>query len=73
MPQWSWPYNGLLFSTDPVALDYTGWQIIEAKRAEHNFKPLKEIGREPTYISTAADGNHLLGTNDPNHMELVYI
>ena len=73
MPQWSWPYNGLLFSTDPVALDYTGWQLIEAKRAEHNFKPLKEIGREPTYISTAADKNHLLGTNDPNHMELVYI
>jgi len=29
-----WPFNGLIVSRDPVALDYTGWQIIEQKRAE---------------------------------------
>jgi len=34
MPQWSWPFNGVIASRDPVALDYTGWQIIERKRAE---------------------------------------
>ena len=35
MPQWSWPYNGLMVARDPVALDYTGWQILERKRAEN--------------------------------------
>jgi uncharacterized protein (DUF362 family) len=73
MPQWTWPFNGLLFSTDPVALDHIGWQLIETERLKHNFKPLKEIGREPTYIATAADGNHQLGTNDPGRMEVVYV
>ena len=24
MPQWSWPFNGVIASRDPVALDYTG-------------------------------------------------
>jgi len=24
MPQWMWPFNGLLVSRDPVALDYVG-------------------------------------------------
>ena len=37
----SWPYNGLLVARDPVALDYTGWQIIERKRAEKGMKPLQ--------------------------------
>ena len=42
MPQWTWPYNGLIVGRDPVALDYTGWQIIEKKRAEVGMKSLKE-------------------------------
>ena len=40
MPQWMWPFNGLLVSRDPVALDYVGWKIIEKKRAEVGMKPL---------------------------------
>jgi hypothetical protein len=28
------PINGLMVARDPVALDYTGWQILERKRAE---------------------------------------
>ncbi len=71
MPQWTWPYNGLIVGRDPVALDYTGWQIIERKRAEKGMKSLKEMKREPTYIRTAADSEHRLGTNDPNRIELV--
>ena len=73
MPQWTWPYNGLLVARDPVALDYTGWQIIERKRAEKGMKPLKEMKREPTYIATAADASHRLGTNDPRRIELVEV
>jgi hypothetical protein len=31
----------LMVSQDPVALDYTGWQIIERKRAEKGLKTLE--------------------------------
>jgi uncharacterized protein (DUF362 family) len=69
MPQWTWPYNGLFASFDPVALDYVGWQIIEQKRAEKGMKPLRELKREPVYIATAADAQHQLGTNNPRKIE----
>jgi len=71
MPQWSWPYNGLIVSRDPVALDYTGWQIIERQRAERGMKSLREMRREPVYIARAADAQHRLGTNDPGRIDLV--
>jgi hypothetical protein len=73
MPQWTWPYNGLLVARDPVALDYTGWQIIERKRAEKGMKPLKEMKREPAYIATAADAQHRLGINDPKRIDVVEV
>ena len=73
MPQWMWPFNGLLVSRDPVALDYVGWKIIEKKRAEVGMKPLAEIKREPVYIATAADAEHRLGTCDPQRIEQVEI
>ncbi len=73
MPQWTWPFNGLLVARDPVALDYTGWQIIEKKRAEKGMKTLKEMKREPAYIATAADPQHRLGNNDPKRMEVTEV
>ncbi len=71
MPQWSWPFNGLLVSRDPVALDWVGWQIIEQKRAEKGMKSLKAAGREPRYIATAADARHRLGTNEAGRIQRV--
>ncbi len=68
-PNWAWPYNGLLLGRDPVALDYVGWQIIEAKRAKEGLKSFAADGREPRYIATAADAKHRLGTNDPALIE----
>jgi uncharacterized protein (DUF362 family) len=73
MPQWSWPYNGLMVARDPVALDYTGWQILERKRAEKGMKPLRDLHREPLYIATAADASHRLGTNDPNRIDVMEV
>jgi len=73
MPQWTWPFNGLLVAGDPVALDYTGWQIIEHQRSERGMKTLKELRREPAYIATAADSRHRLGTNDPRRIERVEV
>jgi uncharacterized protein (DUF362 family) len=71
MPHWRWPYNGLLIGTDPVALDYTGWHIIEDERHRRGLKSLQEAGREPRYIQTAADADHRLGTCDPDRIELI--
>jgi uncharacterized protein (DUF362 family) len=68
MPQWSWPMNAVLASLDPVALDYTGWQIIEQKRAEKGMKPLKAVNREPSYIATAAGPEHRIGVSDPKRI-----
>jgi uncharacterized protein (DUF362 family) len=73
MPQWTWPCNSLLVSRDPVALDFTGWQMIEQKRKEKGMKPLRELGRAPAYIATAADADHRLGTNDPSLIEKVEV
>ncbi len=70
-PHWTWAYNGLIAGLDPVALDHVGWKLIEQKRAEEKMKTLKELNREPTYIHTAADRRHRLGTNDPSRIELV--
>lgn len=70
MPQWAWPYNGLLIGTDLVALDTVAWDIIEKKRAEKGMPSLKQAGREPTYIATAADENHRLGCNDLNKIRI---
>jgi uncharacterized protein (DUF362 family) len=73
MPQWRWPYNGLIVARDSVALDYTGWRIIEQKRAEKGLPSLRTLKREPAYIATAAGPLHSLGTNDPNEIERVEV
>jgi uncharacterized protein (DUF362 family) len=73
MPQWTWPYDGLIVGLDPVAVDYTGWQIIEKKRAQVGMKSLQEARRAPHYIATAADAQHRLGTDDPRRIDLVEV
>jgi uncharacterized protein (DUF362 family) len=70
-PEHSWNANALLVSADPVALDHTGWRMIERKRAEKGLKTLEAEGRPPRYIATAADATHRLGTNDPKKISVV--
>jgi len=72
-PEFSWKHNALLVSQDPVALDYTGWQIVERKRAEEKLKTLEAEERAPRYIATAADAQHGLGTNDPRRITTVEV
>jgi len=72
-PQYSWKENALIVSQDPVALDYTGWRMIERKRAEKGLKPLEAEKRAPSYIATAADAQHRLGTNDPQRIALLEV
>ena len=72
-PEHSWNADTLLVSQDAVALDYTGWQIIERKRAEKGLKTLEQEERAPHYIATAADGEHRLGVNDPSKIAVVEV
>jgi len=60
-PEHSWNANSVIVSEDPVALDWTGWQMIERKRAEMGLKTLEAEKRAPHYIATAADSDHRLG------------
>jgi uncharacterized protein (DUF362 family) len=71
MPQWAWPFHSLLAGRDPVALDYTGWRIIEQQRAAKGLPTLQAAKREPVYIARAADEQHRLGTNDPAMIDKV--
>jgi uncharacterized protein (DUF362 family) len=71
VPRWAWPYQGLLASTDPVALDTVGWQILEARRREVGLGPLAAEGREPRYIAGAAKLG--LGVADPTRIERVEV
>jgi uncharacterized protein (DUF362 family) len=71
-PQFTWQQNALIVSTDPVALDQAGWQLIERKRAEKGLKTLAAEGREPRYIATgrrrtAPPGSQRLATHCPGH------
>lgn len=71
LPQWNWPFNGLLVAQDPVALDRTGWQIIEEERVRRGMKPLREAGREPRWIARAA--RYGLGTDDPRRIQRIEV
>jgi uncharacterized protein (DUF362 family) len=70
MEQWSWPLNSLLLSTDMVALDRIGWEVVENKRKEVGRPSLKQAGREPRYILTAGDASHQLGVADRTRIHL---
>jgi uncharacterized protein (DUF362 family) len=72
-PEYSWKNNAVIVSQDPVALDYTGWQVIERKRTEKGLKTLEGDKRAPHYIATAADAQHRLGTDDPRRIAVVEV
>ena len=50
-PQYSWPYGGLYFSRDAVAIDVIGLAVIEAKRRDSRLEP---IGDRARHLVTAA-------------------
>jgi uncharacterized protein (DUF362 family) len=66
-----WTYCGLLVGTDPVAIDWQGWQIIDERRQEVGIPTLAEGGPRPAWIHTAAERG--LGTDDPEQMDVIRI
>lgn len=66
---YTWPYNGILVGIDPVAVDYVGLSIIQAKRNQYfgEDKPLNP----PAKHIFLADTLYKLGTTDPKKIELI--
>jgi len=52
--RWADRFESLIFSLDPVAADFIGWQIIEKLRKAQGLPTLSEDKREPLYIQTAS-------------------
>jgi uncharacterized protein (DUF362 family) len=70
-PRWAWPLGAFLVSTDPVAVDAVGRQILEARRKEVGLPPLAAEGREPGHIAGAAKLG--LGVADLGRIERVEV
>ncbi len=68
-PQWNETFSTLIFGIDPVAVDRVGLKMIEEKRREKRLPSLKDAGRNPVHIVTAAQRG--LGTDDPARIEVV--
>lgn len=66
---YTWPYNGIIVGLDPVAVDYVGVSIIQAKRKEY-FGEEKPLNPPAKHIFLA-DTQYKLGTADPKKIELV--
>ena len=67
--KYTWPYGGLIVSTDPVAADATGARIIQAKRNEF-FGEIRPISPPPHHIE-AADSKFGLGNSRSERIELI--
>jgi len=64
-----WPYCGLVVSTDPVAADAIGADIIQARRNEY-FAKERPISPRPLHIE-AADTRYGLGNSQPARIDLI--
>jgi uncharacterized protein (DUF362 family) len=67
-PEYVVPHESVYVSTDPVALDAVGWDLVEKARAKFGLKSLTDEGRPPAYIRAAADLG--VGIADPAKMTL---
>jgi hypothetical protein len=72
-PEHIWYPNALIVGEDRVALDTIAWQLLDRKREEIGLPTLEAAGKPPSFIATAADSQHKLGTNDPKRISLMEI
>lgn len=62
------PHEAVYVTTDPVAMDRVGWQIVDKWRNDKGLPLLEKAKREPTYILRAGDLG--LGVADLNQIRL---
>lgn len=65
------PHEAIYVSTDPVALDVLGWEVVDKLRRDNGLATLQASGREPTYIRVAADLG--LGISDRQRIDVTEI
>jgi uncharacterized protein (DUF362 family) len=70
-PKYLWDQNCILAATDPVALDYVGWRMIEDRRKEVGLPSLADAGRPVRHLATAEKLG--LGIADPARISMVTI
>ena len=66
--KYTWPYNGLIVGTDPVAVDATGVRILEEKRKAF-FGREEPLSVPPKHIRVAETRYHL-GISDPARIDI---
>ncbi|MFQ6099241.1 MAG: DUF362 domain-containing protein, partial [Armatimonadota bacterium] len=66
-------YGALILSTDPVAADTVGLDVIEKLRAENGLPALSSLKRAPEHVALAAAPERGIVTNDPDKMEIVEV
>jgi uncharacterized protein (DUF362 family) len=64
-------HDAIYVSTDPVAIDAIGWEVVEAHRKEFGLKTLADEKRSPSYIQSAADLG--LGIADRSKIKLTEV
>ena len=62
------PHEAVYVSTDPVAMDRIGWQVVDKWRVDRGLPTLEKAKREPIYIQRAADMG--LGIADLNRIRM---
>lgn len=62
------PHEAVYVSTDPVAMDVIGWDLVEQWRKEKHLPTLRAAGREPLYIQVASGLG--LGVFDKNRISM---
>ena len=72
-PAWNEDFRGIIISSDPVALDFVGSQIINSLRQKKGVPTLEKSGLSPKYIFTAADKNHNLGKASSEEIEKIEV
>ena len=68
LPQFTWPYRGMIVGLDPVAVDATALRILEAKRTEY-FGRRVAMDISPKHVRVAQD-KFQLGHYDPDMIDL---
>ena len=70
-PAWAWPFQGFLASTDRVACDAVGAQLLEERRRERGLPSFADQGRAPRYIRAAEALG--LGVAEPSRIEVARV
>ena len=68
-PEGTWTHAGLLMSTDPVAADAVGVDLINEQRARAELHPIGDEEAHIPHVHAAAQRG--LGTDDPDYIRLI--